>query len=104
MMNSSGISYVKTFQLLKDILAIPVYQEMLDDVIVGLKEGKDMYSLIKNYPSLIPADVAIMIKVGEQTANLEQSLSNVLTMYENELDASINRLSKVIEPIMLIFI
>ena len=104
MMNSSGISYVKTFQLLKDILAIPVYQEMLDDVIVGLKEGKDMYSLIKNYPSLIPADVAIMIKVGEQTANLEQSLSNVLTMYENELDVSINRLSKVIEPIMLIFI
>ena len=104
MMNSSGISYVKTFQLLKDILAIPVYQEMLDDVIVGLKEGKDMYSLIKNYPTLIPADVAIMIKVGEQTANLEQSLSNVLTMYENELDVSINRLSKVIEPIMLIFI
>jgi type II secretory pathway component PulF len=104
MMNSSGISYVKTFQLLKDILAIPIYKDMLDNLVAGLKEGKDIYSLIKTETTLIPPDVAIMIKVGEQTANLEQSLTNVLAMYENELDVSINRLSKVIEPIMLIWI
>lgn len=102
LMNSSGMSYIQTFQLLKDILSIPAYQEMLENTISWLKEGKDIYSSIKHDRELIPADVAIMIKVWEQTANLNQSLENVLTMYETELNVSINRLSKVIEPIMLI--
>jgi type II secretory pathway component PulF len=104
LMNSSGMSYIETFQLLKDILGIPAYQDMLENIILWLKEGKDIYSSIKHERDLLPADVAVMIKVWEQTANLNQSLENVLTMYESELNVSINRLSKIIEPIMLIWI
>lgn len=104
LMNSSWMNYIQTFQLLKDILWVPAYQEMLDNIISSLKEWKDIYSSIKHETTLIPSDVAIMIKVWEQTASLEQSLKNILTMYESELNVSINRLSKVIEPIMLIWI
>ncbi|HCB51095.1 TPA: hypothetical protein DEP21_00670 [Patescibacteria group bacterium] len=52
----------------------------------------------------MPPDVPAMIKVGEQTANLPTTLENVLTMYDGELNVSINRLSKLIEPVMLIAI
>lgn len=104
LMNASGMSYIQTFQLLKDILGVPAYQDMLDNIISWLKEGKDIYSSIKYERDLLPADVSVMIKVGEQTANLEQSLQNILTMYEWELNVSINRLSKIIEPIMLVWI
>lgn len=104
LMNSSGMNYIQTFQLLKDILGISAYKNMLENIISWLKEGKDIYSSIKHERDLLPADVAIMIKVWEQTANLEQSLKNILTMYESELNVSINRLSKVIEPIMLVWI
>jgi type II secretory pathway component PulF len=45
-----------------------------------------------------------MIKVGEESANLQNSVDNVLTMYEGELNILINRLAKVIEPVMLVFI
>jgi type II secretory pathway component PulF len=45
-----------------------------------------------------------MIKVGEETANLPVSLDNVLQMYEGDLNLLIDRLAKVIEPIMLVFI
>lgn len=102
LMNSAWMNYIETFKLLKDILGIPAYQDMLENIITGLKEGKDIYSSIKYERDLLPADVAVMIKVGEQTANLEQSLKNVLTMYEWELNVYINRLSKIIEPIMLV--
>lgn len=104
LMNSAGMSYIQTFQLLKDILWIPVYQDMLENVISWLKEWKDIYSSIKYERDLLPADVAVMIKVWEQTASLEQSLKNVLSMYEWELNVMINRISKIIEPIMLIWI
>ncbi len=102
LMNSSWMNYIQTFLLLKEILGISAYQDMLEEIINWLKEGKDIYTSIKNHRELIPADIAIMIKVGEQTANLDESLNNVLQMYESELDIKINRLSKVIEPIMLI--
>lgn len=45
-----------------------------------------------------------MIKVGEETANLSASLDNVLKMYEEDLNTIIMRSSKIIEPVMLIFV
>ncbi|MEI7557417.1 MAG: type II secretion system F family protein [bacterium] len=53
---------------------------------------------------LIPSDVAVMIKVGEETANLSNSLDNVLEMYQEDLNTLIMRSSKIIEPVMLIFV
>jgi hypothetical protein len=32
------MNYIQIFQLLKEILGIPAYQEMLDDVIFGLNK------------------------------------------------------------------
>jgi type II secretory pathway component PulF len=45
-----------------------------------------------------------MIKVGEESANLSNSLDNILDMYQEDLNTIIMRSSKVIEPIMLIFV
>lgn len=45
-----------------------------------------------------------MIKVGEESANLSSSLDNVLDMYEDDLNTIITRSSKIIEPVMLIFV
>jgi len=101
---NSGLSYVQTFKLLKDILGIPAYQDMISRVLVGLNKGDSIYNSLKDETDLIPADVSVMIKVGEETANLSNSLDNVLHMYESDLNNLISRLAKVIEPIMLIFV
>jgi type II secretory pathway component PulF len=77
---------------------------MLDDVIFGLNKWEKIYDWIKKYTDIVPSNVTVMIKVWEETANLENSLSNILKMYENELNNLINNLAKVIEPILLIFI
>jgi type II secretory pathway component PulF len=53
---------------------------------------------------LIPANVSTLIRVGEQTANLPDALANVISLYQDELDVTITRLAKVVEPIMLLFV
>lgn len=100
----SGMNYVQVFQLLKDILWIPAYQTMIDNVLAGLQKWEMIYSSIKKEKDIIPNDVSVLIKVWEETANLNSSLDNVLVLYEWELLDMINRLSKIIEPIMLVFI
>ncbi len=104
LMLSSGMNYLQTFQLLRDILGIAAYQEMIERVLAGLQRWENIYDNLKLETDLLPPDVPAMIKVGEQTANLPTTLENVLTMYDGELNVSINRLSKLIEPVMLIAI
>jgi type IV pilus assembly protein PilC len=46
--------------------------------------------------------VAHMVKVGEETGELEKMLGKVADFYEDEVDSSIQSLTSIIEPIMMI--
>ncbi|MFA6256278.1 MAG: type II secretion system F family protein [Candidatus Absconditabacterales bacterium] len=104
LMMNAGMSYVQTFQLLRDILGIPAYHDMIERILVGLNKGENIYSVLQYETDLIPSDVSVMIKVGEESANLSNSLDNILDMYQEDLNNIIMRSSKIIEPVMLIFV
>ncbi len=104
LMMNAGMSYIQTFQLLRDILDIPVYHDMIERILVWLNKWESIYSVLQYETELIPSDVSVMIKVGEETANLSNSLDNVLEMYQEDLNTTIMRSSKIIEPVMLIFV
>ena len=100
----SGMNYVETFKTLRDILHISPYQTMIERVLAWLQRWEKIYDSLKHETNLIPWNVSVLIKVWEETANLENSVDNVLKMYQEELNMTINSLSKVIEPIMLVLI
>ncbi len=104
LMLSSGLNYVETFQLLRDILGIPAYQSLIERILSGVQNGQTISESIPDDSPLIPSNVKVLIKVWEETASLNQAFYNVLSMYQKELDTLIGRLSKVIEPIMLVVI
>lgn len=99
----SGLDYVQTFRLLRGVLAIPAYQDMIEKVMAGLQVGKTIYDSLKEETHLIYPNVAVMIKVWEETAHLEESMQNIISMYQEELDNAITQFSKVLEPVILIF-
>jgi len=103
-MLESWMNYIETFQLLRDILNIPIYQNMIEHTLVWLQKWETIYDSIKSQTYLIPSNVSALIKVWEETANLQNSLDNILVMHEEELNNNINRLAKVIEPVILVFI
>lgn len=63
LMIGSGLDYLQTFRLLRGVLAIPAYQEMLEKVMAGLQVGKTIYDALKEETQLIYPNVAVMIKV-----------------------------------------
>lgn len=103
LMVGSGLDYVQTFRLLRGVLAIPAYQDMIEKVMAWLQVGKSIYDSIKEESQIIYPNVAVMIKVGEETAHLEESMQNIISMYQEELDNTITQFSKILEPIILIF-
>ena len=98
------MSYVESFKILRDVLRIPAYQDMIERILAWLQKWDTIYSSLKQEQELIPSNVAVLVRVWEETANLQNSIWNVLKMYQEELNTTINRLAKVIEPIMLVFI
>ncbi len=104
LMLNSGMNYIETFKTLRDVLGIPAYQEMIERVLGWLQKWSNIFDSIKDEKNLIPTNVAVLIKVGEETANLDGSLQNVLNMYQEELNVTINSLSKVLEPVILVWI
>jgi type II secretory pathway component PulF len=104
LMISSGMDYVETFRLLRDVLKIPLYQTMIEHVLADISLGKSLYEPIKEHPEIIPSNVSVLIKVGEETANLDNSMTNIIELYQEELDNSIKNFSKAIEPLILVVV
>ena len=46
--------------------------------------------------------VSQMVKIGEETGELEKMLGKIADFYEDEVDTSIASLTSIIEPLMMI--
>ena len=46
--------------------------------------------------------VSQMVKIGEETGELEKMLGKIADFYEDEVDASVQALTSIIEPIMML--
>lgn len=100
----SGMNYVDVLQFLKTIISVPQYQDMINDVLIGVKKWETMVQNMSFHLNIIPADSLLLLKVGETTANLPASLNNIVTLYQQDLEKWLNDLGKVIEPILIIFV
>ena len=51
---------------------------------------------------VFPPMVSQMVKIGEETGELEKMLGKIADFYEDEVDASIQALTSIVEPMMMI--
>ena len=53
---------------------------------------------------IFPPMVSQMVRVGEETGELEKMLGKVADFYEDEVDSAISTLTSIIEPLMMILV
>ena len=44
-----------------------------------------------------------MVSVGEKTGNMEEMFTSISNYYEGEMDGIVDRLTAMLEPIMIVF-
>src|ERR671911_173842 len=78
---------------------------LFPDAIAGVRqkvgEGVPIAQPLIENP-VFPAMVSQMVKIGEETGELEKMLSKIADFYEDEVDASIQSLTSIVEPIMML--
>ena len=78
-------------------------EALLSDVRARVHEGMPIAQpIVEN--SVFPPMVGHMVKIGEETGELEKMLGKIADFYEDEVDSSIATLTSIIEPLMMIMV
>jgi type II secretory pathway component PulF len=101
---TSGLSFLEVFTLLKNVIDVPLFTTMFDTIIDGLNRGQNITDGMRDTDLIMPSSVVALIKVGEKTASMAGSFDTIISIYSEELEHRIGTLSKIIEPIMLVFV
>jgi type IV pilus assembly protein PilC len=75
--------------------------EAVTAVVPKVREGAELWRSLENTGQFTSLTVE-MIKVGEATGALEEMLTNVSDFYDESIDASLQKLITLIEPVILI--
>ena len=98
---AAGVDIIKALEITGQTAGNWVIEDALGDVRARVHEGVPIAQpLIEN--DVFPPMVAQMVKIGEETGELEKMLSKIADFYEDEVDASVASLTSIIEPIMMI--
>jgi type IV pilus assembly protein PilC len=98
---AAGVDIIKALEITGQTAGNWVVEEALADVRQQVEEGIPIAQPLATNP-VFPPMVSHMIKIGEETGEMEKMLSKVADFYEDEVDSSISALTSIIEPLMMI--
>ncbi|HEX3099363.1 MAG TPA: type II secretion system F family protein [Patescibacteria group bacterium] len=98
---AGGIPIIQALRIIADIINNVVYRDILLEVAQQVTNGKSIGDSLSKYKQFPPL-VTQMVRVGEQTAQLDSILLKLATFYEKEVDAKVSMLSSLLEPIIML--
>ncbi len=100
---AAGVDIIKALEITGQTAGNWVIEHALAGVRAKVHEGVPIAQpLIEN--EIFPPMVSQMVKIGEETGELEKMLGKIADFYEDEVDAAISSLTSIIEPIMMIMV
>jgi general secretion pathway protein F len=98
----SGIPALECLRILRAIVDNALLAKTLDEVADRIVEGADIATPLKN-SGVFPPVVGYMIAIGEQSGQLEDILDKISEAYEEEIDVTTQKVTALIEPIIIVF-
>ncbi|QQE77544.1 type II secretion system F family protein [Alicyclobacillus sp. SO9] len=99
----SAVPILDALQLTASAAGNEVVATRLREAITSLKNGNRLSDPLRQH-WVFPPLVTHMVRIGEETGNLELMLSKVADFYEAEAQALVDRLKTLIEPLMIVFL
>jgi type IV pilus assembly protein PilC len=98
---AAGVDIIKALEITGQASGNWVVEEALGDVRARVHEGVTIAQPLIENP-VFPPMVSQMVKIGEETGELEKMLGKIADFYEDEVDSAVQSLTSIVEPIMMI--
>lgn len=100
---ASGVLIIQSLEVVQKLLGNIIIEEKINTVIDEIKQGKGLSQPLTAMKYFSPMLVS-MIRIGEESGNLDYSLDKSADFYDEEVETSIQQLTALIEPIIVIFL
>ncbi|MFC4804180.1 type II secretion system F family protein [Filifactor villosus] len=98
---SSGINVVSALETAGQTTQNTYVEESLKSVVTGIEKGMSMTTQLEK-TKIFPPMMLSMIAIGEESGNLEAMLEKTADYYDEELEAAMQQMVSLIEPIMIV--
>lgn len=100
-MMSAGVSVLDSIEITAKAIGNSVLEDELMAASKAVSNGAQLsqpLSESKVFPAIVPQ----MLAIGEETGKIDEVLIKVAEFYEDEVDATVDSLSSILEPIMIV--
>ena len=96
----SGVPILQALDIVADTTGNVVVGNAVRDVQESVRQGESLARPLNNHP-VFPPMVVQMLSVGEDTGALDEMLHKISEFYDQEVEATTEALTSLIEPIMI---
>lgn len=101
--SAAGVPLTEALESVANASNNIVYRTAILEIKEGVSTGQRLRAAIKK-TGLFPNLVIQMVGIGEESGALEDMLSKIATIYEEEVDALVDGLTSLLEPIIMVIL
>ena len=98
---AGGIPIINSLQIVAKVVSNKIYEQIILEAAERVKVGEQI-ALVFEGNKHIPAMVTQMIRVGEQTGQLDVVLEGLAKFYKREVDNALAGLTELIQPVLIV--
>lgn len=99
-----GLPILQALQISGDVIGNVVFRDIIFRAKEEVRVGNTVSAVFEKHKEEIPPMVTQMIFTGEKTGQIEVVLKKISAFYSQEVDAVVNNLSALVEPILIVFL
>jgi type IV pilus assembly protein PilC len=100
MLLKSGVPILQSLEIVSETVSNKIIGKAITDVQLSVRDGESIAKPLTKH-SVFPPMVVQMISVGEETGQVDTMLEKVATFYDQEVEAAVDALTSLIEPILI---
>ncbi len=97
----NGVPLLGALQIVKNTMSNRVMARAVEEAAGSLKQGESLTKTLLS-KGLFPPYALHMLRVGEETGQMEHLLNEVATIYDAEVKTSVQQLLAVMEPLLIL--
>ena len=102
-LSQSGVPILEGLDIVGKSCGNRVIELIVDDIKVSVREGETVAGPLSK-SKVFPPMVTRMIAIGEKSGQLEKMMTKVAEFYDDQVDAAVEGLTKLIEPLIIGFL
>jgi type IV pilus assembly protein PilC len=96
----SGVPILQALQIVAQTSGNSILERAINDSRESIRQGENLAAPLANY-AIFPPMVVRMIQVGERSGALETLLEKISEFYDQQVSATVDALTSLIEPLMI---